>query len=59
MSSANTAVCEQCASPVHILTYMRRDGCMRVRVMCINRDCKYTEYMDKSKFEELLKGSNE
>ena len=58
MSSANTAVCEQCANPVRILTYTRKDGCVRVRITCTGKDCGFTEYMDKSKFDELLKETN-
>ena len=57
--SENITVCEQCNSPVRILTYTRRDGCVRVRVMCTNKDCRYTEYMDKSKFDEILNGLKE
>ena len=54
--SENAVVCEQCASPARILTYTRGDGRERVRVTCTNKDCKFTEYMDKSKFDEILKG---
>ena len=57
--SENAIVCDQCASPARILTYTRRDGCVRVRVMCTNKDCRYTEYMDKSKFDEILNGLKE
>ena len=54
--SENAVVCDQCASPTRILTYTRRDGCVRVRVTCTNKDCKFTEYMDKTRFDEILKG---
>ena len=57
--SDNITVCEQCNSPVRILTYTRKDGCVRVRITCTGKDCRYTEYMDKSKFDELLKETNE
>ena len=55
----NAVVCEQCASPARILTYTRRDGHERVRVTCTNKDCKFTEYMDKSRFDEILNGLKE
>lgn len=55
----NTIVCEQCNKPVRILTYTLKDGRVRVRITCTNKNCGFTEYMEKSKFDELLKETNE
>ena len=57
--SENAVVCDQCASRARIITYTLKNGCVRVRVMCTNKNCGYTEYMDKSKFDEILNGLKE